>query len=91
MLYNAGMKGNIQKAFSKFEFSHEKFWIIDGQEVHLSTGMCLTRTYWTVIPQFWGTIVEPNICNKKNLSRCECSVTRETTKIMIRITITTMT
>ena len=40
MLYNAGMKGHIQKAFSKFEFSHEKFWITDGQAVHLSTGMC---------------------------------------------------
>jgi len=45
MLYNAGMKGKIQKAFSKFEFSHEKFWIIDGQEVHLSTGICLTRKH----------------------------------------------
>ncbi len=38
MLYSNGMKGQIQKSYSKLEFSHEKYWIVDGTEVHLSTG-----------------------------------------------------
>ena len=39
-LYKAGMKGMIRKSFTGFEFTHEKVWIIDGKEVHLSTGAC---------------------------------------------------
>lgn len=38
MLYNAGMKGMIRKTYGGFEFSHQKFWIVDNTEVHLSTG-----------------------------------------------------
>jgi phosphatidylserine/phosphatidylglycerophosphate/cardiolipin synthase-like enzyme len=38
-LYNGGMKpGMIQKSYSKFSFSHQKYWIVDGTTVHLSTG-----------------------------------------------------
>jgi phosphatidylserine/phosphatidylglycerophosphate/cardiolipin synthase-like enzyme len=37
-LYDGGMKGRVQYAYSKFEFSHEKYWIIDSTTVHLSTG-----------------------------------------------------
>jgi phosphatidylserine/phosphatidylglycerophosphate/cardiolipin synthase-like enzyme len=37
-LTNEGMKGHIQRSYSKFRFSHEKYWIIDGTIVHLSTG-----------------------------------------------------
>ena len=37
-LYDGGMQGKVQYAYSKFEFSHEKYWIIDGTTVHLSTG-----------------------------------------------------
>ena len=40
-LYDGGMKGRIQYAYSKFEFSHEKYWVIDDTEVHLSTGMAV--------------------------------------------------
>ena len=32
------MKGKVRKTYSKFMFSHQKFWIIDDQQVHLSTG-----------------------------------------------------
>ena len=38
-LYNGGMKGRIRKALTKFTFAHQKYWIIDGKSVHLSTGM----------------------------------------------------
>jgi hypothetical protein len=38
-LYDGGMKGRVQYAYSKFEFSHEKYWIIDSTTVHLSTGI----------------------------------------------------
>jgi hypothetical protein len=37
-LYDGGMAGKVQYAYSKFEFSHEKYWIIDSTTVHLSTG-----------------------------------------------------
>ena len=33
------MKGRVQYAYSKFEFSHEKYWIIDSTTIHLSTGI----------------------------------------------------
>lgn len=32
------MKGKIQKTYTKFSFSHQKYWIIDDTTVHLSTG-----------------------------------------------------
>lgn len=35
-LYKSGV--TIQKTPSYYEFSHQKFWIVDGKEVHLSTG-----------------------------------------------------
>ena len=38
-LYEGGMEGRVQYAYSKFEFSHEKYWIIDSTTVHLSTGI----------------------------------------------------
>ena len=38
MLYKNGMQGNIRKALTKFSFAHQKYWIIDGTDVHLSTG-----------------------------------------------------
>lgn len=41
-LYDAGMKGSIRKALTKFSFAHQKYWIIDGKSVHLSTGIILT-------------------------------------------------
>lgn len=37
-LYDGGMKGSIRKALTKFSFAHQKYWIIDGKSVHLSTG-----------------------------------------------------
>lgn len=44
------MKGRVQSAFPKFEFSHEKYWIVDGTTVHLSTGTyslyLLTETFF---------------------------------------------
>lgn len=42
-LYNGGMQGKIRKALTKFSFAHQKYWIVDGTEVHLSTGVCSTR------------------------------------------------
>lgn len=39
MLYNNGMQGCIRKALTKFSFAHQKYWIIDGSAVHLSTGL----------------------------------------------------
>ena len=39
MLYDGGMKGSIRKALTKFMFAHQKYWIIDNNKVHLSTGM----------------------------------------------------
>lgn len=38
-LYNGGV--SIRKALTKFSFAHQKYWIIDDKEVHLSTGWCL--------------------------------------------------
>lgn len=38
-LYCNGMKGKVQSAFKGFQFSHEKYWIVDGTTVHLSTGI----------------------------------------------------
>ncbi|MCG8622439.1 MAG: phospholipase D family protein [Proteobacteria bacterium] len=29
---------SIRKALTKFSFAHQKYWIIDNKEVHLSTG-----------------------------------------------------
>ncbi len=37
-LYDAGMNDHIQKSYSKFSFSHQKYWIADDSVVHLSTG-----------------------------------------------------
>ena len=37
-LTEGGMQGRIQCACSKFQFSHEKYWITDDTTVHLSTG-----------------------------------------------------
>ena len=37
------MQGKVQYAYSKFVFSHEKYWIIDGNMVHLSTGTILAE------------------------------------------------
>lgn len=37
-LYNNGMQGLIRNALTKFSFAHQKYWIIDGNAVHLSTG-----------------------------------------------------
>ena len=31
---------SIRKALTKFSFAHQKYWIIDNKEVHLSTGQC---------------------------------------------------
>ena len=36
MLYDSGV--SVRKALTKFSFSHQKYWIIDNKEVHLSTG-----------------------------------------------------
>ena len=36
MLYDNGV--SIRKALTKFSFAHQKYWIIDTKEVHLSTG-----------------------------------------------------
>lgn len=38
MLHDSGMQGMIRKALTKFSFSHQKYWIIDGETIHLSTG-----------------------------------------------------
>ena len=38
MLYGKGMQGRIRKALTKFSFAHQKYWIIDGKSIHLSTG-----------------------------------------------------
>lgn len=43
-LYNAGMQGSIRKALTKFSFAHQKYWIVDGTAVHLSTGECSNKT-----------------------------------------------
>ena len=32
------MKGKIQKTYTNFSFSHQKYWVIDDTTVHLSTG-----------------------------------------------------
>ena len=32
------MKGKIQKTYTNFSFSHQKYWIIDDTTVYLSTG-----------------------------------------------------
>jgi phosphatidylserine/phosphatidylglycerophosphate/cardiolipin synthase-like enzyme len=37
-LTDGGMKGRVQRANHNFQFSHEKYWIIDGTTLHLSTG-----------------------------------------------------
>jgi phosphatidylserine/phosphatidylglycerophosphate/cardiolipin synthase-like enzyme len=37
-LYHGGMNGLIQKTPSYYEFSHQKFWIVDNATVHLSSG-----------------------------------------------------
>ena len=35
---------SIRKALTKFSFAHQKYWIIDNKEVHLSTGqLCAQR------------------------------------------------
>ena len=36
MLYDNGV--SVRKALTKFSFAHQKYWIIDNKEVHLSTG-----------------------------------------------------
>ncbi len=41
MLYDNGMKGMIRKAYTKFSFAHQKYWIIDNKSIHLSTGKYL--------------------------------------------------
>ena len=33
----------IRKALTKFSFAHQKYWIIDSKEVHLSTGQSQER------------------------------------------------
>ena len=33
----------IRKALTKFSFAHQKYWIIDSKEVHLSTGQYQDR------------------------------------------------
>ena len=53
-LYNGGMKGEIRKALTKFSFAHQKYWIIDGKAVHLSTGIIIikeNRQYYIFTPQ----------------------------------------
>ena len=35
-LHDTGV--SIRKALTKFSFAHQKYWIIDNKEVHLSTG-----------------------------------------------------
>lgn len=37
-LYAGGMDGKIKKTYTKFSFSHQKYWIIDETSIHLSTG-----------------------------------------------------
>ena len=51
MLYDGGLKGKIKKALTKFTFAHQKYWIIDGQEVHLSTGGRYCSMTWYEVPQ----------------------------------------
>lgn len=34
---------SIRKALTKFSFAHQKYWIIDNKEVHLSTGQSQER------------------------------------------------
>lgn len=34
---------NIRKALTKFSFAHQKYWVIDNKEVHLSTGQSCGR------------------------------------------------
>jgi len=36
-LHDSGLK-DIRKALTKFRFAHQKYWIIDNSQVHLSTG-----------------------------------------------------
>ena len=35
---------SIRKALTKFSFTHQKYWIIDSKEVHLSTGQSRGRS-----------------------------------------------
>jgi len=37
-LYTAGMKGFLRYAPNYYQYSHQKFWIVDNTTVHLSTG-----------------------------------------------------
>ena len=36
---------SIRKALTKFSFAHQKYWIIDNKEVHLSTGQLCAHTH----------------------------------------------
>lgn len=38
------MQGKIQKTYSKFSFSHQKYCIVDDTVVHLSTGNYMFMT-----------------------------------------------
>ena len=40
-LYTAGMKGYLRYAPNYYQYSHQKFWIVDNTTVHLSTGTCV--------------------------------------------------
>lgn len=62
-LYNGGMKGEIRKALTKFSFAHQKYWIIDGKAVHLSTGN------WSPSDFPEGSTFEPQSKTQKNVNR----------------------
>ena len=66
-LYDAGMKGSIRKALTKFSFAHQKYWIIDGKSVHLSTGRCVPLLMGSN-QQFFQVIGVPAISLKGALS-----------------------
>ena len=60
-LYNGGLKGQIRKSYGKLEFSHEKYWIIDGKEVHLSTGESVIMLIYCI--GYNGNQVIVSLCN----------------------------
>ena len=50
-MYEGGMGDLIQNTYSKFSYSHQKYWIVDDTVVHLSTGMVhvIKIVYWRLI------------------------------------------